>query len=79
MNPGLYLMAVDVGRGETFVSGSPRPLFRITPPDVIGIGGNHYSYVPAADGRRFLVNSKVEGARTTPISVVLNWPALLKR
>jgi eukaryotic-like serine/threonine-protein kinase len=75
----LQLMAVDVKGSETFESGTPRSLFRISPPDVVGLAGSHRNYVPAADGKRFLVNSKVEGAPVTPIVVVLNWTASLKK
>ena len=41
--------------------------------------GVHCPYAPAQDGKRFLVNSKVEGAPATPIVVVLNWTASLKK
>jgi hypothetical protein len=37
------------------------------------------SYVPAADGQRFLVNTLVQDAMPSPITVVLNWAAGLKR
>jgi serine/threonine protein kinase len=75
----LNLMAVDVKGSETFEAGTPHSLFRINTPDAAGIGGAHCSYVPAPDGRRFLVNSRVEGAPPTPIVVVLNWTALPRK
>jgi hypothetical protein len=36
------------------------------------------AYVPTADGERFLVNSRPEEAGV-PFTLVLNWPAGLKR
>jgi eukaryotic-like serine/threonine-protein kinase len=79
LNAELDLMAVDVKSSETFESGTPRPLFRIHSPDVVGLRGVHGLYVPAPDGKRFLVNSRVEGAPAPPIVVVLNWTVLLKK
>jgi WD40 repeat protein len=79
LNARLDLMAVDIRGQEAFEAGTPHPLFRINTPDVVGLGGAHCSYVPASDGNRFLVNSRVEGAPATPIVVVLNWTALLKK
>jgi hypothetical protein len=32
----------------------------------------------SADGQRFLINSPVSEAAISPITVVLNWPALLR-
>jgi len=79
LNAPLDLMAVDVRGFETFQAGSPHPLFRISPPDIVGIKGVHCPYAPAQDGKRFLVNSRVEGAPVRPIVVVLNWTTLLKK
>ena len=36
-------------------------------------------YTVTGDGQRFLVNSPVEEVSQTPISVVLNWTAALKK
>ena len=38
---------------------------------------NHY--VPTSDGQRFLINSTLEETSGTPITVVVNWTADLKR
>ena len=32
-------------------------------------------YVVAPDGQRFLMNTVIEGANTSPITVILNWKA----
>jgi hypothetical protein len=44
------------------------------PPD----NGKH-EYDVAADGRRFLVNITTDEGTASPITVVLNWPAGLKK
>jgi hypothetical protein len=36
------------------------------------------SYAVSADGQRFLLNTSLE-AGSPPMTVVLNWPALLKK
>ena len=40
--------------------------------------GNTHQYDVAKDGR-FLVNSLVDGIAATPLTLVVNWPALLKQ
>ena len=37
-----------------------------------------HSYAVSADGQRFLLNTSLE-AGSPPMTVVLNWPALLKK
>jgi eukaryotic-like serine/threonine-protein kinase len=71
------LMAVEVkGDGATFEAGVPKALFELRVP---GLPGQRNSYVPTADGRRFLVASLLEDASLTATTVVLNWAADLKR
>ena len=38
----------------------------------------HTNYVPSSDGQRFLLNTQIEQP-PTPITVVLNWMAGLKK
>jgi hypothetical protein len=72
------MTAVEVSTdGATFVPGTSRALFetRISKGD--DRAGEQYAVT--SDGQRFLVNTvALEGART-PITVVLNWTADLKR
>ncbi len=71
---GNRLMAASVnGQGATFEVGAARPLFEIRPRS--GFGS---FYDVSADGQRFLVNTIVEST-STPITLVVNWPALLKK
>jgi len=72
--PDRKMMAVTVRTGATFEAGTPQTLFETTL-DVAFLGPN---YAVAADGQRFLLNTPVESA-SAPMTIVLNWPALLKK
>jgi Tol biopolymer transport system component len=69
------VMAVDVKLGATAEVGTPKPLFTA--------GVLRYDapnrYAVSADGQRFLVNTTVQTTNETPITVVLNWSAGLKK
>jgi eukaryotic-like serine/threonine-protein kinase len=69
------LMAVSVGAGPQF--GVPVPLFQTRVP--AGVTANRTNYVPSRDGKRFLVNTQSGEPPPTPITVVLNWTAGLKK
>jgi len=72
------LMAVTVGGTET---GSGAFEFNATPQPLFSIPANpnpRFTYQPSRDGQRFLVNVPVAGA-APPITLVLNWQAMLKR
>jgi len=70
------LMVVEVKLGPPFQVGVPKPLFETRVPTISDFR-NHY--VVTEDGQRFLINSMTEARGTTPIDVVKNWTALLKR
>jgi hypothetical protein len=43
-------------------------------------GGLHYAYDVSTDGMRFLINERATPAnQATPLTLVLNWPASLKK
>jgi hypothetical protein len=69
------LMAVDVGAGPSF--GVPKPLFQTRISE--GMEPNRNHYVPARDGRKFLINTTTGDSAPNPITVVLNWTAWLKK
>jgi eukaryotic-like serine/threonine-protein kinase len=69
------LMAVDVKLGATFEAGVPKTLFGTR---VLTLTSER-TYAVTADGQRFLINSTLEETSATPISVVVNWTADLKR
>ena len=66
-------MAVAIGRGPTLETGPPTPLMRtnaLFPGSMFRM-----NYDVTDNGQRFLVSQPVEGAGTSPITVVLNWLA----
>jgi hypothetical protein len=62
--------------GKTFESGIPHPLLYISSLKELG-GGN--SYAVTSDGQRFLINTLVEADQSSPMKIVLNWTASLKK
>ena len=74
------MMAVEVTTTPTFNAGIPKALFAA--PTTIGQLQSVTRYDVTADGKKFLINSNPTedgGAEATPITVVFNWPALLKK
>jgi serine/threonine protein kinase len=69
------LMGVPVNSGPSF--GVPKPLFQTQVPT--GVNSVNLHYVPSRDGRRFLVNTQIGEPAPTPITVLLNWTAALKK
>jgi len=75
--PDKKLMAVDVKlEGSTFEAGVPRALFQTR---VVSYPNPRNVYEVSADGQRFLIITPLEEATSTPITVVANWNADLKR
>jgi hypothetical protein len=67
-------MAVTVKTGATFDADAPRALFQTE----LNVNALRQSYAVSADGQRFLLNTSLE-AGSPPLTIVLNWPALLKK
>jgi Tol biopolymer transport system component len=70
------LTAVEISSGAELEVGGTRPLFRAPLGGEVTRYRNHY--VVTADGQRFLVDIADESSRE-PISVVVNWDALIQR
>jgi hypothetical protein len=72
------MMAAGVTTTPAFhMPGNPKPLFTVP---VLGSGATRYDVT--ADGQRFLVDAAStdgETPRRSSITVVLNWPTLLKK
>jgi eukaryotic-like serine/threonine-protein kinase len=68
------LTAVSVGAGPSF--GIPKTLFQTRASS--GVTANRTHYVPSRDGQRFLINMAAD-AVASPITIVLNWSAALKK
>jgi len=71
------LTSVTTQTAPSFVKGTQVPLFKTRLSTTV----NPYrlGYVPTADGRRFLMSVPIDDEDRTAITVVVNWPALLKR
>ncbi|HVS81530.1 MAG TPA: protein kinase [Pyrinomonadaceae bacterium] len=75
--PDRKLMAVDVKADATTLDVStPRVLFQTR---VVSYPVPRNSYDASADGRRFVIITPLEEATATPITVIINWTADLKR
>jgi hypothetical protein len=73
------LMAVAIKADSTFEPSVPKVLFETRrfgiPPNITV----RNQYVATADGQRFLINQHVGGTSSSPITVVVNWTAGLKK
>jgi eukaryotic-like serine/threonine-protein kinase len=65
------IMAVEIKPGAQFQAGVPKPLFEVH------ISTNNIGFAVAKDGR-FLLPVLLEQTAAAPMTVVLNWPELLK-
>jgi eukaryotic-like serine/threonine-protein kinase len=75
--PDMKLMAVDVkADGSTFTVGVPEVLFQT---HVISYPNPRNVYDVSGDGQRFLIITPPEETPSTPVTVVANWTADLKR
>jgi len=74
--PDNTMMAVDVESGEGFFrAGPPRRLFQTRLSSVSAFR----EYDVSADGQRFLMNDPEVDPNDVPITIVVNWPKLLKK
>ena len=77
LGPDQTLMSVAVAADDAFQASVPTALFKANFPAVVpAYWGN---YCVTADGQRFLVCELLPEAASTPINVVLNWTAALKK
>jgi hypothetical protein len=74
LSPDSKVMAVLVTTSTNFDSGTPVALFHATPRQPIPLY-DLFVYDVSRDGQRFLIITPVRESETTPMSVVLNWPA----
>jgi hypothetical protein len=77
--PNRNLMSVRVKAGPTFESSVPTLLFETRMSPAFNPTYTRNQYVVSKDGQRFLINQPPAGAPSPPITVVVNWPAMLKR
>jgi hypothetical protein len=70
------LMASPVRSGESFDVGAAVSLFEFRAGSITF----HFApYAVTADGQRFLINAVVETELNAPLTVVVNWPAGVRR
>jgi hypothetical protein len=70
------LMAVPIEASAAGVRvGQPKALFRMRSPRT---GPTNFPYDAAPDGQRFFVMEPLVEQSTVPITVIVNWPGLLK-
>ena len=67
------MAAAVMRRAEAFEVSTPTPLFQTR------ARINRYPYDVSADGQRFLVNTLAEEPTSAPITLVVNWNAMLKK
>ena len=76
LKPDDTVMSVGVKTSASeFHAGIPKPLFKTQ----LVASGRRNRYAVSPDGERFLMIVPAGEARPRPITVVLNWPALLKK
>ena len=79
LSPDRKMMAVPVKGEPTLEVGTPTVLFEVRfIPQGSAVPYAYHQYDVTADGQRFLLNAPLENP-TVPITVVLNWPAGLKK
>ena len=82
LDPARKLMAVDVHVGANQFSPSvPNVLFDTRVPGSGGtsLGTSYTLYAPVKNGERFLVVTGRDAGEIAPVTVVLDWTALLKK
>ena len=81
LQPDRKLMAVEVnGEESTFKAGVPKVLFEARTISTIPfLGFNSAYYAASGDGQRFLVSTLAGESNPTPLTVILNWTAGIKK
>jgi Tol biopolymer transport system component len=70
------MMSVSVGYGPASLDlGVPKPLFQTR----LELDSSQRQYDLSGDGKRFLLAQPLEESASAPITVIVNWPALLKK
>ena len=72
-----HIMSVVIPRGNAFAAGPPRELFQVRVPLTENVYRTNYAVT--RDGQRFLVNVSTGAGLVEPLTLILNWPALMKK
>jgi eukaryotic-like serine/threonine-protein kinase len=69
------IMSAEISeQGASLVIGKVAPLFQVDPVTIV-----HWPYDVSADGRKFVVITQGAQQSSAPLTLVVNWPALLKK
>ena len=68
------MMSAEIKSDRAFDNVVTKPLFQIDIKRALG-----YPYAVSPDGSRFLINIPAEASNPAPMTIVLNWPATLKK
>jgi Tol biopolymer transport system component len=71
------LMAVPTTSGPAFEAGKPQVLFEMNVRDLVAFYLKRYEVTP--DGQRFVAQELTVRSGPSPLTVVVNWPALLPK
>jgi hypothetical protein len=79
LSPSGQMMSVEVkSTGDSFQAAKPTPLFDAIP-DMASTQLVTTLWDMTPDGQRFLLNTTAANSKASPITVVLNWQAGLKK
>ena len=70
------LMSVPIRTAPSFERGDAVPLFKT---GLTGVDAYRLEYLPSTDGKRILLSTPINDGDLPAITVVMNWPALLKK
>ena len=76
--PDGKMMAVAVTTGANFDAGTPVTLFQSTPRQPVLVY-DLFVYDVSRDGQRFLINTPEKQVEAAPMSLILNWTAMLNK
>ena len=75
VSPDFKLMVVSLRLGTDPVEvAAPRELFPLP-----GVDDSYSPFDPAPDGKRFLVRATPQQQIAEPLTVIVNWPALMRK
>ena len=72
------MTVVAIGTGSNFEAGPPTTLFQTRRRQPIS-AMDFFSYDVSADGKKFLINTKVDESNAAPLSIILNWASEMER
>ena len=78
ISPEGKIMSVSVNTGTNFDAGTPVVLFQANPREMIATS-EHVTYDVTKDGQKFLINTQMKEGQMMPMSIVLNWAAMLHK